>query len=196
MNGLLAFLSLLLCGLIVVAVPHMVAPDGVYGAITISYTSRAILLCAVLATVAGFAAYRQGVNGSFLLKLFIAGLLVRMVVGTAIFVFNWQDFFGGDALTYDFNGYYQLLAWGGDKYAKTVVFQFVGSGQGSGWGMVYLVAAVYGLIGRNPLAVQLVNSVMGAATAFIIFLCAYQVFNNIRVARVAGIAVAFYPSLV
>jgi len=46
------------------------------------------------------------------------------------------------------------------------------------------------------LAVQLVNSVFGAATAVIIFLCAHHVFKNVRVARLAGLAVAFYPSLV
>jgi hypothetical protein len=62
--------------------------------------------------------------------------------------------------------------------------------------MVYLVAAVYGLIGRNMLAIQLMNSVVGAATAVVIFLCAHHVFRNLRVARVAGIAVAFYPSLI
>jgi 4-amino-4-deoxy-L-arabinose transferase-like glycosyltransferase len=62
--------------------------------------------------------------------------------------------------------------------------------------MVYLVAAVYGLIGRNMLAIQLMNSVIGAATAIVIYLCAHQVFQNSRVARIAGIAVAFYPSLV
>jgi 4-amino-4-deoxy-L-arabinose transferase-like glycosyltransferase len=62
--------------------------------------------------------------------------------------------------------------------------------------MVYLVAVVYGLVGRNMLAVQLMNSVIGAATAVVIYLCAQQVFQNSRVARIAGIAVAFYPSLV
>ena len=62
--------------------------------------------------------------------------------------------------------------------------------------MVWLVAAVYGIVGRNMLAVQLVNSVFGAATAVVIFLCSHHVFKNLRVARIAGIAVAFYPSLV
>ncbi|HEY3042256.1 MAG TPA: hypothetical protein VGJ66_26235, partial [Pyrinomonadaceae bacterium] len=44
--------------------------------------------------------------------------------------------------------------------------------------------------------VQLMNSVFGAATAVVIYLCAHHVFKNLRVARLAGIAVAFYPSLV
>src|SRR5205823_12991669 len=89
-----------------------------------------------------------------------------------------------------------LRGWGGDKYFQSVANLFVHGREGSGWGMVYLVAAVYGLIGRNMLAIQFMNAVFGAATAVIIFLCAYQVFNNIRVARIAAIAVAFYPSLV
>ncbi len=62
--------------------------------------------------------------------------------------------------------------------------------------MVYLVGSIYGIVGRNMLAVQFVNSVFGAATAVVIFLCSHHVFKNIRVARIAGIAVAFYPSLV
>jgi hypothetical protein len=62
--------------------------------------------------------------------------------------------------------------------------------------MIYFVAAVYGLIGRNMLAIQFINSVLGALTAPIIFLCAQQVFNNRRVARLAAMTVAFYPSLV
>jgi hypothetical protein len=119
-----------------------------------------------------------------------------MLLGLVIFIFRGQDFFGGDALTYDFFGNAQLLGWGGDKYYQAIANQFVRSGESSGWGMVYLVAAVYGIIGRNMLAIQFMNAVFGAATAVIIFLCAHHVFNNLRVARIAGIAVAFYPSLV
>jgi 4-amino-4-deoxy-L-arabinose transferase-like glycosyltransferase len=58
------------------------------------------------------------------------------------------------------------------------------------------VAAIYGLVGRNLLAVQFFNAVVGAATAPIIFLCARHIFQNLRVAKVAALAVAFYPSLV
>ncbi len=197
MKGILTLLSLVVSALVVLAVPTLVAPYTVYyGVVTVVDTSKAILLCAGLATLVGLCSYWQGANGPFLLKLFITALLIRMILGTAIFVFNWQDFFGGDALTYDFFGYAQLQAWGGDRYHKSLVDTFVGVGLGSGWGMVYLVAAVYGLIGRNMLAVQFVNATLGAATAPIIFLCAQQVFSNARVARVAAIAVAFYPSLV
>jgi hypothetical protein len=197
MNSILALISLILCAFIVLAVPSLVAPYTIaYGPVTVFDTSKAILLCAAFATLIGLFSYLQEAEGSFLLKLFLSALLLRMLVGTVIFVSNGQDFFGGDALTYDFFGSAQLQAWRGDRYQQSLVTSFVGVGQASGWGMVYLVAAVYGLIGRNMLAVQFLNSVMGAATAVVMFLCAHHVFHNLRVARLTAMAVAFYPSLV
>src|SRR5205085_9640018 len=67
---------------------------------------------------------------------------------------------------------------------------------GNGWGMIYLVAAIYAAVGRNMLAVQFFSAVIGAATAPVIFLCARHIFQNLRVAKLAAICVAFYPSLV
>jgi hypothetical protein len=196
MSALLGLFYLLLCGVIVIFVPTLVAPHASqYGLVTVFDTSRAVLLTTALAGPAAYYAYKQGTDGIFLLRLFIAALLVRMLLGTAIFVFKGQEFFGGDALTYDFFGFAQFSGWGGDKYLGASAETFVSSA-GAGWGMVYLVAAIYGILGRNMLAVQLVNSVLGAVTAVIIFLCAQHVFRNGRVARLAGVAVAFYPSLV
>lgn len=196
MNALLTLLYLVLCIGIVVFVPTLVVPHVEhYGTITAFDNSRAVLLSSLLASAFGYYAYKQGSDGPFLVRLFIAALLIRMVLGTAIFVFRGQEFFGGDALTYDFFGFSQLQAWSGDKFAQTIANRFI-NGQGGGWGMVYMVAALYGVVGRNMLAVQLVNSVFGAATAVIIFLCAQQVFQNRRVSKLAAIAVAFYPSLV
>ena len=197
MNAVLTLLYLLLCVGIVVFVPTLVAPYVAdYGIFTGFDAAKAVLLCTALATIVGFYSYRREIDGPFLLRLFVAGLITRVVISLGIFVFRGQDFFGGDAITYDFYGSAQLLGWGGDKYYQSLANQFVRSGEGSGWGMVYLVAAVYGLIGRNMLAIQLMNAVFGSATAVVVYLCAQHVFQNSRVARIAGIAVAFYPSLV
>jgi Dolichyl-phosphate-mannose-protein mannosyltransferase len=198
MNAVLTTLALISCVVIILVVPGMVTPFAAdYGVITAASTGKAVLLCLALAALAGLFSYRQGpVNGPFLFKLFIAALLIRMIVGAAIFAFNAQDFFGGDAITYDQVGFAQLQAWSGDKYQRSRVDLFIGETGASGWGMVYLVGAIYGLVGRNMLAIQLVNSVLGAVTAVMIFLCAQQVFTNTRVAKLAAIAVAFYPSLV
>ena len=203
MNAVLILLTLIVCGLIVFVAPSLILTHGGgftsfrtdYEPVTVLVTSKAVLLCAGFALVVGFWSYRRE-NGSFLLKIFLAALLVRMVVAAAIYVFKAQEFFGGDAVTYDVFGWAQMLGWGGDKYYQAIANRFVRGEMGSGWGMVYLVAAIYRIVGRNMLAVQLVNAVFGAATSVTIFLCAHHMFNNLRVARFASVAVAFYPSLV
>jgi hypothetical protein len=192
MNSLLAILCLVVGAFVVLAVPSIATSyTADVGVITSAYTGKAMLLCIVLAALAGFYARRQEHHGVFLLKVFISALLIRLIIGSLIFAYRGQDFFGGDALTYDFLGMTQLNAWEGDKYAQTLLRTRV-----SGWGMGYFVAAIYGLIGRNMLAIQFVNAVMGAITAPIIFICAQEVFNNSRVSSIAAVAVAFYPSLI
>jgi 4-amino-4-deoxy-L-arabinose transferase-like glycosyltransferase len=151
----------------------------------------ALVLCAVSATVACFFINRIQEHRKFLLQVFLGGLLVRMLVGTSIFYGNLQEFFGGDALTYDHHGYWLLQSWLGESSYVVAIANYA-----SGWGMPYVVAAIYGVVGRNQLAVQFVNSVVGAATAPLIFLCAQHLFENTRVARMSAILVAFFPSLV
>lgn len=182
MNALITFLALLLSVAILIVMPGEGAP--------------ALLVCAVPAGVAALLLRRVETDKVFLLRLFIGALLVRVLVGTIINVFNLQDFFGGDALTYDAFGYALLKSWQGDHYYLSLVRFFIGGAGASAWGMLYVVASIYGIIGRNMLAVQFFNAVLGAATAPIIFLCAQQIFNNRRVARLAALLVAFYPSLV
>ncbi|MEK7857015.1 MAG: glycosyltransferase family 39 protein, partial [Acidobacteriota bacterium] len=67
---------------------------------------------------------------------------------------------------------------------------------GPGWGMNYLVAGIYYLIGKNIFAAQSFCAVFGAATAPMIYFCAAQMFNNKRVAKISAISIAFFPSFV
>lgn len=195
MNSVLTLLCLIVCAVILIAVPGFVAPGPAnYGMASVFDTARALLLGAGLAAIAGYLTYRQSEGGPFLFRVFLMALLVRMLLGTVIFIFRGQEFFGGDALTYDYFGFAQLQAWHGDRYYSQIVK--LGSGGGAGWGMVHMVGGIYVVLGQNMLAVQFVNAVLGAATAPIIYLCALMVFNNIRVARLSALAVAFFPSLV
>jgi len=197
MNGVITLLVLIVCGLIVLAVPGFVSPWGAdYGVANVFDTGRAVLLCCALSAIAGLIISRQSEESQFLLRLFVIGVLVRMILGTAIFAFRGQEFFGGDALTYDFLGTAQLNSWAGDRYYTQVMNAHLGHSGGTSWGMTYLVAIIYSMVGRNILAVQFVNAVLGAATAPLIYLCAQFVFNNTRVARISALAVAFFPSLV
>src|SRR2546423_1098609 len=181
MNALLAALSVALAAAVALTVPG---------------GASAALLCACAALSAGVLIARAEERESrFLLQVFVGGLLVRLAVGTLINAFQWQEFFGGDALTYDLFGNALLhslrrgVFFGGEaaEWARSA---------GNGWGMIYLVAAIYAAVGRNMLAVQYFNAVVGAATALVIFLCARHIFQNLRVAKLAALCVAFYPSLV
>lgn len=159
-------------------------------------SAGAIVIGTVLGGIAGFIISRAETDKKFLLQIFISGLFIRILVGTLIYSFDLQGFFGGDAFTYDYFGYYQLLSWEGDAAAQYQVNLFLGEGGGAGWGMVYMVAFLYKIVGQNMLATQFVNSVLGAATAPIIYLCAQQIFGNTRVSRITALLVAFFPSLI
>lgn len=197
MNGILTVLCLILTAFIVLALPTMVTQYAeIYGTFTSFDAAKAVLLCATLATVAGVIFFRQRESGPFLLKIFIAALLIRVLLGTLIFAFNGRGFFGEDAVHYDYYGMVQLAAWQGDRYFDALMVIYVSGSLAGAWGMVYLVASIYALLGHNILAVQMVVAVMGASTAPLIYLCAYHVFQNARVARFSAFAVAFYPSLV
>src|SRR5215204_4688878 len=194
MNALLTLIYIALCVGTVIFLPPFVAPYvGDYGVVTQMDCARAVLVCTALAAIAGFYTYKRTTDGTFLLRLFVSALIARMIIALVIFGYHAQDFFGGDAMTYDFFGNAQALGWAGDNHFLSEANRYVRSGEGAGWGMVYLVGAVYSIVGRNLLAVQLMNSVFGAATAVVIYLCAQHVFQNSRVSRLAGIACAFYP---
>lgn len=181
MNALLILLSLLVCGAALFIAPSAAPP--------------ALMLCVVVSIPIIIMLARPSPERVFLLRLFVAGLLIRIVVGTIIYSWNLQDFFGGDANTYDFFGYSLTKAWHGDTYHEAIYQTFIRSGAGA-WGMLYLVGGVYELIGRNMLAIQFINAAFGAVTPCIIYYSAQHLFGNLRVSRLAALLTAFFPSLV
>ena len=149
-----------------------------------------------LAAIAGWGISRIQEDRPFLFRLFASAFLVRVLIGTLIYAFKLQQFFGGDAITYDYFGNALMNVWDGNKSFQLAVDVFSGGGAASGWGMLYMVAAIYKVIGRNMLAVQYVNAILGAATAPIAYLISMEIFPNRRVARTCALLSAFFPSLV
>ncbi len=179
MNSVLAFLALALGVTIAVILPDEGQP--------------ALIFCIVLAGMAAFFIYVIEKDRRFLLQIYFMGLLLRVLVAGLIYRFELQPFFGGDAFTYDTYGYLLARSW---QYGNVFADEWFTAGGGGGWGMLYVVAAIYTVIGRNMLAVQFFNAVAGAATAPIIFLCAQHIFGNAKVSRVSAYLVALYPSLI
>jgi hypothetical protein len=195
MKVVLLIAYLVVSAVVIVTLPPIVAEFPEYVQFSMIDAGQALLVCFLLAGAVGYFVYQDKESGAFLVQLFAWALLIRMLVAMGIFMFNMQEFFGGDAITYDFFGYAQMKAWQGDTFYQAIADRFMG-GQASAWGMVNLIAVIYTVIGRNTLAIQFVNSVICAATAVLIFHCAQRVYQNVRVARIAAICVAFFPSLV
>src|SRR3982751_1165606 len=179
MNSVLAFLALAVGITVALMIPNEGQP--------------ALIFCIALTLVASFFIYTIKEERRFLLQLFIMGLLLRVMVGALIFRFELQNFFGGDAFTYDGYGYLLARSW---QYGSVFADEWFTAGGGGGWGMLYVVGAIYTVVGRNMLAVQFFNAVAGAATAPIIFLCTQQIFHNIKVSRTSAYLVALFPSLI
>src|SRR5256714_3884892 len=89
-----------------------------------------------------------------------------------------------------------MNVWQGNLAFQRQVEVFFGGGSSSGWGMIYEVAAIYKIVGRNMLATQYVNCVLGAATALLAYMISMEIFPTRRVARVSALMTAFFPSLV
>ena len=181
MNILLISVALVICGAMIFVQPTA-APS-------------ALAMCALVSLPTIIILIRSHNDRAFLLRLFLVGLLARMIIGTIIFTAQLEDFFGGDAITYDLLGQSLNQSWHGDDFHRQIYNNFVASGAGA-WGMLYLVAIVYELIGNNIFAIQLINASVGSATAIIVYYVAQTLFNNTRVSRVAAVLVCFFPSLI
>src|SRR5215218_10502040 len=84
----------------------------------------AVVLCAVLAAAVGAVVSRHQTHARFLLQVFAGALLIRVAIGALIYYFHLQEFFGGDAFTYDYHGSMYLQFWRGNMgyaYYKQVL---------------------------------------------------------------------------
>ena len=129
-------------------------------------------------------------------KIFFVGLALRLLFGLMVYANGWFEFFGGDALTYDFKGSLILDYWRGLVASNSPDLIRAMTTNGPGWGMNYLVAGIYAVFGRNLLAAQSFVGVFGAATAPLVYICTEKVFQNQRVARFAAISIAVFPAFV
>ena len=181
MNALITALTLLICGGVVWLQPRQ-APG-------------ALVVCALVSIPTLIILVRSHEDRNFLFRLFVLAVLVRLMLATVIHLGGWEEFFGGDANTYDMFGKSLLQSWQGDAYHSARYAGFIKSGAGA-WGMLYVVAGVYGLVGENRFAIQLLNASVGASTAVVVYYAAQTLFSNVRVSRVAAVLVAFFPSLI
>lgn len=158
----------------------------------------AIGLVFALSAVAiiSFRKFADEKDREFISTVFLVGLALRMGFGVLVHLYDLRSFFGGDALAYDTNGTDLANVWLGKADPTTALLNQNDPRSGAGWGMNYLVGALYFLVGRNIFAAQSICAVVGAATAPMVFFCSRKIFNNLRVSKTSAIAVAVFPSFI
>jgi len=156
----------------------------------------ALLAISLLSALALFIFRKLSEERDFITKVFFAGLILRLLFGAFIYFFEFTDFFGGDALTYDYGGGQIAGYWLGTVPADDPWYIRSTSASTPGWGMFYFVGGIYWLLGKSFFTAQSICAVIGAATAPLIFLCSQRIYHNRNVAKFAAIAVGGPPSFV
>ncbi len=156
----------------------------------------AMLIVAILSVVTIILIRNNAEDSQFLVRIFLVGLLARIIFGTFLHVFDMREFFGSDALTYDFLGQRLVDIWFHGAPVDEFYSQRALSTGTPGWGLNYLVGFLYTITGQNILAAQFMCATIGAATAPMVYVCAHKIFNNIRVSRISSIMVAVFPAFI
>jgi hypothetical protein len=181
-----SFITAGIVGLILVGLLSLVVPETLgAGIVVLVLGMTCIGLCRQFSTDPGFA-----------VRIFLIGLGFRLLFGIVVYALDIREFFGGDALTYHSKGSILLDYWLGNIASDSNVLAQVTSTASPGWGMTYLVAALYYIFGENFPAAQSFCAVIGAATAPLAYACAERIFQNNKVSRLSAIAVAVFPSFI
>ncbi len=183
-NRLLA----IICAVIAVAVAIVSFPDGF----------AALLICTTLSLTSLLLINRffQEKEKEFLVRIFLVGLIIRVLFATFLQVFEIRTFFAEDSMLYDILGDRLANYWWGANVIQDAYLSRAISVGGPGWGMNYLIGAIYFVVGRNPFAAQLFITVFGAFTSVLIYICSKKIFNNQNVSKTAATIVALCPSLI
>lgn len=170
----------------------------VIGVVLVPFPNGLVAIATISALAAGlvFLFRRFTDEKQFITMVFLTGLALRMGFGLFIEVFDLREFFGGDANTYDENGAGWMDVWLNDAPVSATLIYYNNPRTGAGWGMNFLTAVIYVVVGRNLFAAQSFCALVGAATAPMTFFCARKVYNNLNAAKFAAVCVAVSPALV
>lgn len=167
------------------------------GVIDFPDSGVAALLALFLSLIVIYFIKQTDKNNDFLINIFLVALIGRLLFGAILHFFELREFFGPDARMYDFLGNRLKEIWFGQyTIANDPLSERALSTSGPGWGMNYLVGIIYSIIGQNVFAAQTFCGVIGAATAPLVYICSYKIFQNQRVGKISAILVAFFPAFI
>lgn len=158
--------------------------------------AAALVVVLVLSVAAVFIFRHYAEDKNFITNIFLGALLLRILFGIIIHVFDLREFVGPDSITYDYFGARMADVWSGRISIHDPLISNAMVTSGPGWGMSYLVGGIYFLIGENLFAAQSFCAVFGAATAPMIYFCAGRIFHNNRVAKLSALCITLFPAFI
>ena len=177
---------LVLCAVAAFAMCFISYPDG----------AASVLLILFVAVPVVWYIQKKTEEKEFLTNIFLLALLARIGLGVLIHYFNLRGVFGPDATLYDAVGQRLVEMWLGIPYPDDFATRYAENPGKSGWGMNYLVAAIYLVFGRGILIAQSFCGAVGAITAPMVYFCAEKIFNNRKVARNSAVLIALFPAFI
>ncbi|HXG85366.1 MAG TPA: phospholipid carrier-dependent glycosyltransferase [Pyrinomonadaceae bacterium] len=180
-------LLIILCFLLGLVMSLAAFPDG---AVTVIFIS----ICSAVVVYIINRVFKE--EAKLVTQIFLAALLARLTFGLLIHLFDLRAFFGGDAITYDALGNRLMELWLGREFTNSNNITSYAMNMSSGWGMNYLTGFIYVFTGRNIYAAQSFCGLIGAATAPMVYACAYKIFHNKRVSILSALFVALYPAFI
>jgi hypothetical protein len=174
----------------------------------ISVVSPGAVFDLVLTLAIAFTIYRflDKEDKYFLLKLFIFGLLLRMVLLLVVQYFlilnnKWfyMDIFGGRAAyLFGDDGYYTLRSWGLTRHiqgARVGDAMLDKTYELYGYSFyLYILSFFYYLFGFSPISVTFINCILSVLTGIVYYFTAKEITDE-RSARIAAVLIVFFPSL-
>jgi 4-amino-4-deoxy-L-arabinose transferase-like glycosyltransferase len=138
---------------------------------------------------------RRHEDSLFLQQVFLIGLLPRVIFATCIFYAKAYDYFGGDAKTYDLRADTIIKVLFGYSVPQDAALEAFNTSL-SGWGMNWWLASIYFFVGRNLFAVMIIDCIIGAVTALLVYRIVTEIYNNKSAARIAAWMVALFPAMI
>lgn len=177
---------LIICALFGLGMSFVSFPNG----------ALSVLLILIIVVPAAYFINRYASNNTFLLNIFLVGLLLRILLGLIIFNFDLRGVFGPDSYTYDSVGGRLLDIWMGIPAPNDLLTYRINNPTESGRGMYYVVATIYLIFGKSLFVAQTFCGIIGALTVPMVYFCADKIFGNQRVARLSAIFIALFPSFI
>ena len=103
--------------------------------VTIPEGNVAILVVAILSTLAIILIRQNYEDSGFLINIFLVALIARILFGTFLHVYELREYFGSDALSFDYYGIRLVEIWFYNSPTNDIFSQKALSTSTPGWGI-------------------------------------------------------------